>query len=122
MSTNAQRLGQAVLARRRELELTQLEVWQAEGPSNTTLTQIENGLSKSLPRKTARKLDHALKWEPGSARRVWEGGDPIPLGGRGDFEAEVLGSDLAESTKQFILENIAMATPTPPAPHDSATG
>lgn len=80
MSTNAQRLADAVLARRRELDVTQLEVWQAGGPSNTTLTAIEKGAQASLPRSTARKLDKGLQWEDGSARRVWDGtGEPIPL-------------------------------------------
>lgn len=78
MSTNAERLGKAVLARREELDMTQLDVWQAAGPSNTTLTKIESGNATSLARSTARKLDAALKWEPGSARRVWEGGEPRP--------------------------------------------
>lgn len=68
-----------VLARRRELEMTQLEVWQAGGPSNTTLTKIENGLQQSMTRKTARALDVGLQWEPGSAKRTWEGGEPTPL-------------------------------------------
>jgi transcriptional regulator with XRE-family HTH domain len=80
MSTKAQRLAAAVLHRREELELTQLEVSFAGGPSNSTLTNIENGRAASLPRSTARKLDAALKWEPGGARGVWEDGtEPVPL-------------------------------------------
>lgn len=80
MSSNAQRLRDAVLARREELDLSQLDVWQAGGPSNTTLTEIENGRIQSLTRTTARKLDAGLRWEPGSAKRVWEGkGDPVRL-------------------------------------------
>lgn len=79
MSSTAQRFGEVVLARRRELDLSQLDVWQAGGPSNTTLTEIENGRVHTLTRTTARKLDAGLHWEPGSARRVWDGGEPIPL-------------------------------------------
>ena len=79
MSTNADRLAQAVRARRAQLDLSQLDVWQAGGPSNTTLTEIENGRVEALTRTTAKRLDLGLKWEPGSARRVWEGGEPAPL-------------------------------------------
>lgn len=114
MSTNAQRLGEVVLARREELDMTQLDVWQAGGPSNTTLTKIENGQVTSLARSTARKLDVGLDWRPGSARRVWEGGEAIAIertyvvqpGRPSDsVEAEVLASNLSESTKRWILEN-----------------
>lgn len=87
MSTNegpppagAERLRWYVLRRRNdELDLSQMEVWQAGGPSNTTLTKIENGHLEKLERVTARRLDTGLRWEPGSARRVWDGGEPKPL-------------------------------------------
>lgn len=90
MSSNTQRLGEAVLARRHELELTQLEVWNSGGPSNTTLTTIENGQQTSLSRATARKLDKGLQWVEGSAKRVWEGGDPVPLEAVAGVPPEVL--------------------------------
>lgn len=79
MSSTGQRFGGLVLARRNELELSQVEVSDAGGPSNTWLTLIENGRLESLSRVTARKLDTGLKWEPGSARRAWNGGEPTPL-------------------------------------------
>lgn len=79
MSSIGQRLGEVVLARRQELDLSQLDIWQAGGPSNTTLTEVENGRLETLTRTTAKKLDAGLKWEAGSARRVWEGGEPTPL-------------------------------------------
>lgn len=79
MSSTGQRLGQIVLARRTELDLSQMDVWQAGGPSNTTLTEVENGRLERLTRTTAKRLDTGLKWEPGSARTVWDGGDPTPL-------------------------------------------
>jgi transcriptional regulator with XRE-family HTH domain len=79
MSSNAQRFGEIVKGRRERLDLTQLDVWQHGGPSNTTLTKIENGDAETLPRSTARKLDAALLWEPGSARDAWDGGEPRPL-------------------------------------------
>lgn len=80
MSTReAKRLGDYVKARRLELDLNQLEVWHAGGPSNTTQTAIENGHLESLQRSTARKIDAGLQWAKGSARAVWEGGEPTPL-------------------------------------------
>lgn len=80
MSTNAKRLAEKVLRRRAELDLSQIDVWRTGGPSNTTLTTIENGLLENLTPSTARKLDAGLLWEKGSARKVWEGGEPTPLG------------------------------------------
>lgn len=80
MSTNAAHLAATVLRRRAELDLSQMEVWRSGGPSNTTLTTIENGLLSNLTSSTARKLDAGLLWERGSARRVWEGGEPTPMG------------------------------------------
>lgn len=68
MSSNAQRFGEYVKARRLELDLNQLEVSAAGGPSNSMLTTIENGRLGELTRATARKLDKGLQWEPGSAR------------------------------------------------------
>lgn len=81
MSTEspAERLGRFVRERRAELDLTQLEVAGQGGPSNSKLTEIENSRLASLQRQTARKLDAGLKWEPGSARRTWNGGEPTPL-------------------------------------------
>lgn len=98
MSSNPERLAEAVLARRAELEVTQLEVWQAGGPSNTTLTLIEKGGMHSLNRTTARKLDEGLKWEAGSARRVWEGGQPTPL------VSDRVTSKESETLRRYISE------------------
>ena len=79
MSSPGERFGELVLARRAELDLSQMDVWQAGGPSNTTLTEIENGRLERLTRTTAKKLDVGLQWESGSAKRAWEGGEPQPL-------------------------------------------
>lgn len=80
MSSNVARLGRAVLARRDELDLSQLDVAAAGGPSDTTLSRIENGLATSVSKITLRRLDAALAWNSGSARRVYTGtGDPTPL-------------------------------------------
>lgn len=80
MSSKGERLAAAVLSRRAKLDLTQLDVWQSGGPSNTTLTKIEAGEMDTLTRKTARALDTGLRWVPGSARHLFdEGIEPTPL-------------------------------------------
>lgn len=77
--SSSEHLAHHVLARRKKLDVNQLDVSAAGGPSNTKLTEIENGRLAELTSQTAKKLDKGLKWEPGSARRVWEGGEPTPL-------------------------------------------
>lgn len=70
------RFGEIVRLRREELGLRQDQL--PEGPSTTALTGIENG--RSMPAAvTLRKLDSSLRWEPGSAKRTLEGGQPTPL-------------------------------------------
>ena len=105
MSTPSQRLGRYVKARREELDLTQLEVWQRGGPSNTTQTTIENGLLASLQRATARKIDAGMEWQEGSSRTVWKGGEPTPLAARStaDLEAAVRASNISARAKEDIL-------------------
>lgn len=76
----ADRLKAAVLHRREdELDMSQMEVWAAGGPSNTTLTNIENARLPLPSRASLKKLDVGLQWEDGSAKRVLAGGEPTPL-------------------------------------------
>lgn len=57
-----------------------MDVWNKRGPSNTTLTLIENGRLDDLTPATARKLDAGLDWTNGSALRLWrEGVEPVAL-------------------------------------------
>lgn len=75
-------LAAVVKQRRADLAMNQMEVWRAGGPSNTTLTEIENGRLEILTPATARKLDKGLQWQPGSAMNVWRtGGPPTALPG-----------------------------------------
>jgi len=75
MATDVKRLARHVRERREQLGLSQEEVANRGGPSDTTLGKIENGLG-SFARQTLEKLDVGLDWRVGSARRVLEGGDP----------------------------------------------
>lgn len=72
-------LAKHVLARRTELDMTQLDVWNAGGPSNSTLTAIEAGRPPAPSRSTLRKLDQALAWTEGSAKSALAGRAPTPL-------------------------------------------
>lgn len=73
------RLGKAVRERRANLGMTQADVASAGGPSDTTLTGIENGTAKAVSPSTLRKLDSALHWPRGYSRALWQGEQPLPL-------------------------------------------
>lgn len=124
MSTNADRLAEKVRARRAQLDLSQLDVWQAGGPSNTTLTEIENGRLENLTRTTAKRLDIGLKWEAGSARQVWEGGEPTPLRTMPDdleeLRQRVVASSLTDERKAEMLAVIEAQRTTRQAERGSA--
>ncbi|MGW4126275.1 helix-turn-helix domain-containing protein [Nocardia sp. NPDC004711] len=72
------RLGTYIQARRHELGMSQIDLWKAGGPSNSTLTALESGSATSISTNTLRKLDHALGWEPGSGAKILAGGEPEP--------------------------------------------
>lgn len=59
--------------------LTQDDVTAAGGPSDTTQTRVENAEGPPPNLTTRNKLDRPLRWQPGSAARVWAGGEPVPL-------------------------------------------
>lgn len=71
-----EKLAGAVKNRRRELGLTQLEVWQAGGPSNSTLTAIESAAQASISRSTLRKLDTGLQWDHGTSASILAAAEP----------------------------------------------
>lgn len=80
MSADTERLGQAILARRDHLALNQQEVAAAGGPSDTTLSKLENGAVDNVSNATLKKLDLGLQWVSGSARRVlYAHADPVGL-------------------------------------------
>lgn len=79
MSDEQRRLGELVAARRLALGLSYTEVHNQGGPSDTRTRAIENGTGPALRSSTLDKLDVALRWEPGSARAILRGGDPVPV-------------------------------------------
>lgn len=85
MSANAQRYAATVLARYEALGLTtDAKIGAAGGVSTSTLTAYRNaarGEELREPRDdTFGKVDASCQWVPGSARTVWNGGDPTPVG------------------------------------------
>lgn len=80
--------------------ITDAEVGRAEGPSTTTMTKLRNaakGAGKlAEPRsQTWSAIERAANWPTGSARKVWEGGEPptpLPVGARqlGDPEDDLV--------------------------------
>ncbi|MGW4719681.1 hypothetical protein [Nocardia sp. NPDC004260] len=73
---NSERFGQIVKNRRLKLGLTQDQVHELGGPSDRRQTFIETNTGPRPSITTLAKLDRPLRWEPGSAVRTWNGGDP----------------------------------------------
>lgn len=63
--------------RRKALGLSLAAVAAGGGPSEPTMVRIESGSTRPLRAPTFKKLDHILRWPEGSARSVYEGGEPL---------------------------------------------
>jgi transcriptional regulator with XRE-family HTH domain len=74
-------LAAAVRARRKELGLTQVDVATAGRISEDLIRNIElhRRTPKRLNPRTARAIEDALNWEPGSIEDTLAGGDPRPI-------------------------------------------
>ncbi len=68
-------LGRIVKKRREQLGMSQKQLLDNGGPSNSTLTGIENGTTDVVSNATLRKLDESLNWKPGAARGILEYGE-----------------------------------------------
>jgi transcriptional regulator with XRE-family HTH domain len=73
-TTDYDRLADYVLSRRTVLGIDRAGVAGRMGVSTKTVERIE--LSRSVRSGTLAKLELALGWTPGSARRVLDGGEP----------------------------------------------
>jgi|GEM_PF-2331623 len=117
MGIDVKRLGDAVSRRRQQLGLSQRALWKAGGPSNSTLTGIENGVADRVSPKTLGNLDRSLQWEPGSAKTVLDGGDPTPL------PAQVPDGTFPHSVQDQLAHTEARKVPRyPDALSDSMVG
>lgn len=119
MAQDIARLGVYVEARRKELGLSQADLAARGGPSDTTVSKIELGRAQRIQAKTARELDDALEWLPGSSEVVMSGGYPTPLGAKVPYppdsdedieiEASSIGKD-KNNNMEFSVEGRAGAT------------
>lgn len=101
-------LARAVRDRRRELDLTQLQLAERGGPSDTKVSQIEAGKPQAISPATFRKLDAALGWWPGSARWVLSNGE-APTS---PPQSERMRVDIANANLGVTVEEaLAQATP-----------
>ena len=74
-----QRLGSFVIARRMALGIKDRRVLKKiSGLSDRTIGTLERG--GSVNGATLGAIENALGWEPGSARRILEGGEPVIQG------------------------------------------
>lgn len=94
-----------------ELDLNNESIGRdADGPSTTTISKIRNAKLESISPATYRKLDAALQWHKGSARRVALGGDPVvathTVLGVADRVAEIERSNLSAATKQWLIAQL----------------
>lgn len=72
-------VGPYVLARRKELGLTQEEVKTRGGPSAALVRQLENGnYDASMNPAVEGGLERALEWKVGSIESIMNGGAPYP--------------------------------------------
>jgi transcriptional regulator with XRE-family HTH domain len=73
------RLGRRVRQRRYELGLTQRDAAVAGRVSDQTWVNVERGTKVSD--RTLASVERSLRWQPGSAQAVAEGGEPVETGG-----------------------------------------
>lgn len=80
MTANWQRLADAIVARRAELGLTQMQVATRGDFSLDRVQALEGAKRTSYRAGTLAALERALDWAPGSVERILQGGDPSPRG------------------------------------------
>lgn len=103
MSADVQRFATIVLRAFEDAgRTTDHEVGLAKGPSTSTMTKLrkaaEGTATMAEPRsQTWTAIESAANWPPGTARRVWNGGEPatLPEGAR---SIGVPNDDLVEFT------------------------
>lgn len=73
---NWERLGEAIRARRAQLGLTQQDVSRSGGPSDFTLSAIEQGTPRTYHQRTKMALERVLRWKSGAVESILAGEDP----------------------------------------------
>ncbi|MFD9567709.1 helix-turn-helix domain-containing protein [Streptomyces sp. NPDC059994] len=72
------RLAAAIVARRDEMDYTQVGLAEAAGVSEATVQNLESGRERKRLPSSLPKVEQALGWAPGSGEAVLAGGDPTP--------------------------------------------
>lgn len=78
---DVERLGRAVYTRRRQLGLSQQELAEAAGVSQTTIRNIEAGRVGARRGPSVPLVERALGWKAGSGEDVLAGGEPTVVDG-----------------------------------------
>ncbi|MBA9006016.1 hypothetical protein [Thermomonospora cellulosilytica] len=74
-----QRLGDLLISRRVELGYQERSAWcKATGLNYKTVTDIELAKRSNFGPQMLAKIELAYQWEPGSIKRVLQGGPPVP--------------------------------------------
>jgi len=106
------RLGKFVRERRTRLGLSQRDVAERGGPSDTTQQRIEAG--EWRPGRgvstTLEKLDRGLGWKPGSASRILAGGEPVTDDETAD---DVIVFDLGRVPTEQLMAELLRRIPGP---------
>jgi transcriptional regulator with XRE-family HTH domain len=93
------RLADYAINRRVQLGLSRTQVAELMKMTDKTVERIE--LGKSVRAGTHAALEVALEWQPGSARRVLEGGEPLlidqPAEAKGSLRERVLRDETEEA-------------------------
>jgi hypothetical protein len=53
---------------------------EGDSSASTIRSYVQSGVARRPHRRTLAVIDRMLGWEPGSARRVLDGGDPVSAG------------------------------------------
>lgn len=96
-----------ILARMEDLDLDNATIGDAGGPSTTKMSSIRRPDPKPPRSDIYRKLDRALRWRPGSAKRVAFGGHPVelpPVYETDILMREIRSSNLSPETKEKLAE------------------
>ncbi len=106
-ASHPERLAEAVGARRIELGIrTAKRLAEASSVSPRLIGEIENGRRKSYSRTTLWALDDALRWKPGSAQAILDGGDPTPMSEPASAPAGVASSSSTTMNDRAIVERL----------------
>lgn len=120
MDADWDRLATAVQRRRETLGLTQVQLAEAAGVTDTTIRNLEGGRKFKRPPASLPSVEQALGWSPGSARVVLAGGEPalladaaddIPLEQRYRRVETISPEQLAEAVEDMVYEVFIAAPP-----------